>query len=145
MRILFSYRRRPRGMSGFLLVWFGQMISAIATSTTTFALYVWIIKQTAGGISVGIMEFFFFAATLLMSPFAGIMVDRYQRKATMLVYDVSSLAITILILLLYFFDTLQVWHLYVATIIQGIGYSFQWPAYRAAISTMLPKARYARA
>jgi MFS family permease len=132
-------------MSGFLLVWFGQMLSAIATSTTTFALYVWIIKQTSGGISVGIMEFFFFAASLLMAPFAGIMVDRYRRKSTMLVYDVSSLAITGLILTLYLFSKLEVWHLYAATLIQGIAYSFQWPAYRAAISTMLPKARYARA
>lgn len=132
-------------MSGFLLIWFGQMISAIATSTTTFALYIWIIKQTSGGSSVGMMEFFFFSATLLMAPLAGMLVDRYSRKATMLVYDIASLAITVLILFLYFFDTLKVWHLYAATIIQGVGYAFQWPAYRAAISTMLPKARYVRA
>ncbi|MFT3895221.1 MAG: MFS transporter [Anaerolineales bacterium] len=132
-------------MPGFLLVWFGQMISATATSTTTFALYVWIIKQTAGGSSVGVMEFFFFSATLLVAPIAGILVDRYSRKSTMLVYDIASLAITVLILPLYFFEALKVWHLYVATIIQGAAYAFQWPAYRAAISTMIPKARYARA
>jgi MFS transporter, DHA3 family, macrolide efflux protein len=132
-------------MSGFLLIWSGQMLSAIASSTTTFALYIWIIKQTAGGSSVGMMEFFFFSATLLMAPVAGIMVDRYSRKVTMLVYDIASLAITVLILFLYFFNALQVWHLYVATIVQGVGYAFQWPAYRAAISTMLPKERYARA
>lgn len=145
IRRLISYRRHPRGMSGFLLVWFGQMIAAVATSTTTFALYIWIIKQTTGGSSVGVMEFFFFSATLLVAPIAGIMVDRYSRKATMLVYDVASLVITILILSLYFLEALKVWHLYVATIVQGVGYAFQWPAYRAVISTMIPKARYARA
>jgi len=143
--MFFSYRRRPRGMLGFLLIWFGQMISATATSTTTFALYIWIIRQTDGGRSVGVMEFFFFSATLLVAPFAGIMVDRYNRKATMLVYDVASLLVTIAILSLYFFEALEVWHLYVATIIQGVGYAFQWPAYRAVISTMVPKTRYARA
>ena len=132
-------------MPGFLLIWFGQMISATATSTTTFALYIWIIKKTAGGSSVGVMEFFFFSATLLVAPIAGMMVDRYNRKATMLVYDIASLAITVLILTLYFFQALEVWHLYVATIVQGVGYAFQWPAYRAVISTMIPKARYVRA
>ena len=132
-------------MSGFLLIWFGQMVSATATSITTFALYIWIIKQTAGGSSVGMMEFFFFSATLLAAPLAGIMVDRYSRKATMLVYDIASLIITAIILLLYFFESLEVWHLYVATVVQGVGYAFQWPAYRAAISTMVPKARYVRA
>ena len=94
---------------------------------------------------MGVMEFFFFSATLLVAPIAGFMVDRYSRKATMLVYDVASLSITVLILTLYFFQALEIWHLYVATIIQGIGYAFQWPAYRAVISTMIPKARYVRA
>ncbi len=140
-----SYHRRPRGMNGFLLVWLGQMLSAIATSTTTFALYIWIIKQTAGGRAVGVMEFFFFSSTLLTAPVAGILVDRYRRKATMMVYDVASLAITVLILTLYFFNMLEVWHLYLSTIVQGVGYAFQWPAYRAVISTMIPKARYVRA
>ncbi len=132
-------------MQGFLLIWLGQMLSATATSTTTFALYIWIIKQTAGGSSVGVMEFFFFSATLIVAPIAGILVDRYNRKTTMLVYDVASLAVTFIILLLYFFQLLEIWHLYLATIVQGIGYAFQWPAYRAAISTMVPKARYVRA
>jgi len=94
---------------------------------------------------VGVMEFFFFSATLLVAPIAGIMVDRYNRKATMMVYDIASLAITVLILSLYFLEALEVWHLYLATIVQGIGYAFQWPAYRAVISTMVPKARYVRA
>ena len=121
------------------------MFSATATSVTTFALYIWIIKQTSGGSAVGVMEFFFFSATLLVAPIAGIIVDRYNRRATMLVYDVASLAITVLILLLYFFQALEIWHLYLATIVQGVGYAFQWPAYRAVISTMIPKDRYARA
>ncbi|NWG07389.1 MAG: MFS transporter [Chloroflexi bacterium] len=144
-RSLFSYRRRPRGMTGFLFIWFGQMLSTTATSITTFALYLWVIDKTSGGWSVGVMEFFFFSATLLVAPIAGIMVDRYSRRATMLVYDVASLAITLVILALYFFEALEAWHLYIATIVQGIGYAFQWPAYRAAISTMIPKARYVRA
>jgi MFS family permease len=143
--MLIPYRRRPRGMVGFLLIWFGQMISATATSTTTFALYIWVIKQTSGGRSVGVMEFFFFSATLLVAPFAGILVDRYNRKMTMLVYDFASLGVTAVILALYFLHLLNVWHLYVAAVVQGIGYAFQWPAYRAVISTMIPKDRYVRA
>jgi MFS family permease len=40
---------------------------------------------------------------------------------------------------------LEVWHLYVAAVINGLGNTFQWPAYSAAISTMLPKEQYGRA
>jgi MFS family permease len=40
---------------------------------------------------------------------------------------------------------LEVWHLYAAAILQGLGNAFQWPAYSAAISTMIPKEKYGRA
>ena len=40
---------------------------------------------------------------------------------------------------------LEIWHLYAAAIFQGIVNAFQWPAYSAAISTMIPKEQYGRA
>ncbi len=39
----------------------------------------------------------------------------------------------------------EVWHLYVAAVFQGLGNAFQWPAYSAAIATMIPKEQYGRA
>jgi MFS family permease len=40
---------------------------------------------------------------------------------------------------------LQIWHLFIASAINGMGNTFQWPAYSAAISTMVPKEQYTRA
>jgi DHA3 family macrolide efflux protein-like MFS transporter len=63
----------------------------------------------------------------------------------MMVSDLVAGLATISILLLQFFGILEVWHLYVAAIFQGLGNAFQWPAYSAAISTMIPKEQYGRA
>jgi len=63
----------------------------------------------------------------------------------MMVSDLLAGLATIAVLLLQFAGVLQVWHLYVAAIFQGLGNSFQWPAYSAAISTMIPKEQYGRA
>jgi DHA3 family macrolide efflux protein-like MFS transporter len=52
---------------------------------------------------------------------------------------------TIAVFILYSTGHLQIWHLYVAGAVSGIFNTFQWPAYSAAISTMLPKNQYARA
>ena len=52
---------------------------------------------------------------------------------------------TVVALVLYLTGHLQVWHLYVAAAMQGIGSAFQWPAYSAAISQMMPREHYARA
>ncbi len=73
------------------------------------------------------------------------MVDRHNRKLMMMVSDLTAGLATISILVLQAFGVLEVWHLYAAAIFQGLGNAFQWPAYSAAISTMIPKEQYGRA
>jgi MFS family permease len=73
------------------------------------------------------------------------MIDRHNRKLMMMVSDLMGGLATVAILLFQAFGVLQIWHLYVAAIFQGLGNAFQWPAYSAAISTMIPKEKYGRA
>src|SRR5450756_326303 len=63
----------------------------------------------------------------------------------MMLSDLLAVTATIAALVLYLSGHLQVWHLYVAASLQGLGSAFQWPAYSAAISQMMPKEHYARA
>jgi hypothetical protein len=63
----------------------------------------------------------------------------------MLVYDFSSLVALTLLLLIQTLGLLEVWHLYVAAVFQGIGSAFQSPSYAAAITTMVSKQQYIRA
>ena len=87
-------------MRGLFIIWLGQMVSGVASSITAVALPIWIFSITDSGTAVGILEFFFFSSYLLAVPFAGILIDRSNRKLMMLVYDLSSLiALTILLFL----------------------------------------------
>ena len=140
-----SENKRPTGMIGFTLVWLGQIVSVLATNMTAFALTIWVFEKTGSATSLGLVQVFFITPYLLITPFAGVMVDRHNRKLMMMVSDLMAGLATISILLLQFFGVLEVWHLYVAAIFQGLGNAFQWPAYSAAISTMLPKEQYGRA
>ena len=140
-----STQKRPTGMFGFTLVWLGQMISILSTNMSAFALTIWVFEKTGSATSLGLMQVFFITPFLIITPFAGVMVDRHNRKMMMMVSDVVAGLATISILLLQFFGVLEVWHLYVAAIFQGLGNAFQWPAYSATISTMIPKEQYGRA
>jgi MFS family permease len=73
------------------------------------------------------------------------MVDRYSRKLTMMISDLGAGAATIGLLLLQATGRLELWHLYVAASASGTFASFQWPAYSASISLMVPKEQYSRA
>jgi len=138
-------QERPTGMFGFTLVWLGQIISILSTNMSAFALTIWVFEKTGSATALGLMQVFFITPFLIISPFAGVMVDRHNRKMMMMVSDLLAGLATIAVLLLQFAGVLQVWHLYVAAIFQGLGNSFQWPAYSAAISTMIPKEQYGRA
>ena len=137
--------QRPGGMRGLFIIWLGQMVSGIASSITAVALPIWIFSITESGTAVGILEFFFFSSYLLAVPFAGILIDRSNRKLMMLVYDLSSLVALTILLLLQTAGILDVWHLYLAAIFQGMGSAFQSPSYAAAITTMVSKKQYIRA
>jgi hypothetical protein len=82
---------------------------------------------------------------MLAVLFAGVLIDRYNRKMMMLVYDFLSLAAMAILLVLQTTGNLEVWHLYVSAVFQGVGYAFQSPSYAAAISTMVPKLQFIRA
>jgi len=140
-----SVVKRPAGMAGFSLVWLGQMVSVLASNMTGFALTIWMFQQTRSATAMGVMQVCFLAPFLLISPFAGAMVDRYNRKLMMMVSDLVAVTATCAILLLQATGHLQFWHLYIATIVEGLGSAFQWPAYLAAISVMVPKEQYGRA
>ena len=138
-------KSRPTGMLGFTLVWLGQLVSVLTTNMTAFALTIWVFEMTGSVTALGLMQVFFITPYLLITPFAGVMVDRHNRKLMMMISDLVAGLATISILVLQSMGALQVWQLYAAAIFQGLGNAFQWPAYSATISLMVPKEKYGRA
>ena len=140
-----SEQKRPAGMLGFSIIWIGQIISVLASSMTIFGLTIWMYERTQSATAMGLVQVFFITPFLLMSPLAGVMVDRYNRRLMMMVSDLAAGMGTLFVLVLFSLGKLEFWHLYVAAVLNGIGNTFQWPAYSAAISTMVPKEQYGRA
>ena len=136
---------KPTGMRAFMIVWFGQLVSLLGSAMTQFALTIWAYEVTGSATALALVAFFGFGPGIIFSPIAGALVDRWNRKLVMMLSDLGAGVTTIAIFLLYSTGNLQIWHLYIAGIISGIFNTFQWPAYSAAISTMLPKEQYARA
>jgi len=135
---------RPTGLFAFTVVWLGQMVSVLATNMTGFALTIWVYEKTSSATALGLMQVCFITPFLLISPFAGVMVDRHNRKLMMMMSDLGAGVGTIAILVLQSAGVLEIWHLYVSAIIMGTFNAFQWPAYSAAISLMVPKQQYTR-
>ncbi|MDH3598333.1 MAG: MFS transporter [Candidatus Tectomicrobia bacterium] len=138
-------RIRRSGMSTFTIIWFGQLVSLLGTAMTRFALLIWIYDQTGQATSLALLGFFSFGASVLVSPLAGVIIDRLDRRWVLIGADLGAGLMTVALLILYSIGHLQVWHLYLTSALTGAFEAFQIPAYAAATTLLVPKAHYARA
>lgn len=137
--------RRPSGLTGLIVVLAGQAVSILASTMVEFALSIWVYERTSSATVLGAMTAAFTVPFLVLTPLAGAMVDRYNRKLMMMASDIAAGLGTMAILGLYLTGGLQTWHFYIVNAVIGIGTAFHWPSYSAAITTMVPKEHYGRA
>ncbi len=138
-------KRTLTGMTGFTVIWIGQLVSLLGSGMTTFAVSIWAWEVTGEATALALAMFFGFGPQVLLSPLAGALVDRYDRKLVMVISDLGAGVSTIGLLILFSFGELEIWHLYAANAFAGAFGAFQFPAYSAAVSTMIPKEHYGRA
>jgi DHA3 family macrolide efflux protein-like MFS transporter len=135
----------PSGMRGFTIIWLGQVVSLLGSAMTWFAFTIWAWEKTGKASALATISFFAFLPTVLLTPIAGAFVDRWNRKLVMLLSDFATAVGTLTVFLIYTFGDLQIWHIYLVSILAGFFTAFQHPAYAAAVTTMLSKENYARA
>ena len=136
-------------MGTFLIVWLGQLISLLGSKLTEFALGFWILEQTyrdTGTITqFAITVLLIYLPKVIVSPFAGVIIDRWNRRWAMILSDGVTGIITIALIALVSSDKLAIWHIYFAIIISSSFNAFQVPAYTAAIAQVVPRKNLSRA
>ena len=137
---------RASGMRTFIIIWIGQIFSLLGTAISHFGIRIWAYEASGGKATpltwIGVA---FTSAMIIFTPLVGVLVDRANRKLMMMLSDLAAAFASLALLLLFVTGALQVWHLYIIAFIAGTFQGFQWPAYSAAISTMLDKKHYTRA
>ena len=140
--------QRIQGMRAFLTVWAGQALSLLGSSLTSFALGVWVYQRTGSVTKFALIAFFASLPGLLISPVAGALVDRWDRRRTLILSDSLAAVMSAVLLVLLWDesrDLLEVWHIYVLTAVASMSNALQWPAFTAATTLLVPKHHYGRA
>ena len=136
-------------MQTFFIVWIGQVISLLGSKLTEFALGFWILDKTyqdTGTITqFALTILFMYLPKVVVSPLAGVLVDRWNRRSAMIMSDLGTGVIAIAILFLVSSSSLEIWHIYLALTITSSFNAFQQPAYMAGISQLVPPANLSRA
>lgn len=121
------------------------MVSTIGSYMTSLAISIWAWKITGSVTALALVGFFSLLPCIVTTLFAGIIVDRFNRKYLMMLGDTIAAILTMMILLLYLTDKLQIWHLYLIGLLNGGFGQIQELAYSTSIAMIVPKHQYTRA
>ncbi len=136
---------RRTGMSSFLLIWLGQIASMIGSGISSFAFGVWTYERTGSVSQFTLVMLCITLPQLLVGPFAGALVDRWDRRWVMILSDGGAGLCTLCLAGLLLAGRLEIWHLYVGLLAGGVLGAFQEPAYMASITMLVPKEHFGRA
>lgn len=136
---------RHPGSRTFLWLWFGQTISTFGTTVTFFALGVYLYETTGQATPLAILGIARFLPQILLSPLAGVIVDRIDRKWAMLLSDVGQGLAVLAVLLLFAAGLLQPWLIYLLFAVASLADSLRWTAEAATITLLVPHEHLGRA
>jgi len=123
----------------FALLWSGQQLSALGDSIYRVALAWWVLEKTGSATAMSTIFIFASAPMLVFLLIGGVTVDRYPRARVMLLSDVLRGLLIGIVAVLAFAHRLEVWHIYLVSLLFGIAGAFFGPAYRAIVPEILPR------
>lgn len=132
------------GARTFLLIWLGQVVSLVGSGLTTFVLGVWVYQLTGSATQFALIFASAAIPSVLVSPLAGEVVDRHDRRRVMIAADCGAALSTVAVFLLFFSGRLEVWHIYLTTAANALCGAFQAPAYAASIPLLVPREQLGR-
>ncbi|SDX04380.1 Predicted arabinose efflux permease, MFS family [Marininema mesophilum] len=135
---------RVTGFSAFLTIWFGQILSLVGAGISTFAIGVWVYNETKSVTLFSLIALFSILPDLVLSPIAGVYVDRWNKKYIMIASDLAGGLITLILALTIYFGSMELVFIYIAVALHSIFKAFQWLAYYSSISVLVPKKHIGR-
>jgi DHA3 family macrolide efflux protein-like MFS transporter len=134
----------PESMRPFFTIWTGQAFSLLGSALVQFALVWWLTQTTGSATVLALASMMAMLPQVLISPVAGALVDRWNRRTVMIVADGLIALAVVVLAALYAFDRIQIWHVYIVMFLRAAGGAFHWPAMQASTSLMVPEKHLSR-
>lgn len=138
-------RKQKSNFSKFMLLWAGELVSAIGGGLTSFGLGVYVFNQTGSAASMALVTLLAFLPTLLLSVPAGVLADRYDRRLLMMIGDGCSALGIIYILVCMIRGEVALYQICIGVFISSVFSALLEPAYRATVTDLLTKEEYSKA
>jgi len=139
-----EFQPDEKSFRSYLLLWSGQLTSLLGSSAAQFVIIWWITIETQSSLYLALASFSGLVPIVLLSPFAGVFVDRWSRKMLIGIVDFLQALATMVLIFLFWLGNVAIWHVFLILILRGIFQAFHSPAASAIIPLMVPKSKLSR-
>lgn len=128
----------------FAIIWTGQIFSTLSSAIVGYAVVFWLSLKTG---SAEVLAYAMIASLLpmiVLGLFTGAYVDRWDRKRTMILADLFIAACTAVLCVMFYFDSVEVWQIYILLGLRSAGSAFHTPAMQASVPLLAPESQLMR-
>ena len=129
---------------GYLFFGAGQLVSLLGSSIAAFVIVWWITLETGSLVYLSIASFLGFAPMVVLTPFAGVLVDRWNRKPLTISVDLLQAMATVALIVLFWLNVVSIWHVLALSALRSVFQAFHHPAVSALTPLMVPRDKLSR-
>ncbi|MBN2085126.1 MAG: MFS transporter [Anaerolineales bacterium] len=134
----------PRWAPSFFAIWSGQACSLLGSHLVQFAIVWWLAKTTGSATVLAVGGVAALLPVVFLGPFAGALVDRWNRRVVMIAADGMIALCTLVLVMLFTLETVEIWHIFDLVFLRAVGQAFHNPAMFATTALMVPKEHLTR-
>jgi DHA3 family macrolide efflux protein-like MFS transporter len=128
----------------YLFFWSGQLVSLLGSSIAQFVIIWWITVETGSAMYLSLASLLGLAPMILLSPFTGVLADRWNRKALIFTADFLQALATVALILLFIVSSVQIWQVLAILTLRGMLQAFHSPTASAIIPSMVARDKLSR-
>lgn len=129
----------------FILLWLAELIENVGTGLAHFALGVWVYQRTGSATQFSVIIMMVMIPTIIIAPVAGALVDRWDKRWTLIISKICGGVTILLLALLFAVERAEVWQVYVAVAVSTVFTATAWIAFLASVTSVVPKEQLGRA
>ena len=124
---------------GYLAIFLSQALSLMGSSVVTFALIWYLTIETGSAVILSVGMFVGMVPMLIIAPFSGVLADRINKKALLILPDLLQALVVIILIYLFKTGLIQIWHVLALLAVRGIAQAFQMPVNLTLPALMIKK------
>lgn len=123
----------------FIIIWLGQVVSILTSSIIQMAIIWYLTDKTKSSTVLSFATFIGFLPQAIFGSFAGVFIDRYNRKNIMIISDGVIALLTFSLVIVGFLGEIPIWFIMVILFGRSIGSAFHNPSLQAITPLIVPK------